>query len=159
MALERTPSVVALIVASTLGAAAQVGGQFVVGGNPTPGTEQPVPPNLTDRIALSGCLRAAPKSTGAAEAPDPNVPSDSRFVLIGATRVDRLPPGTGGSELAAAASSPTYRLEGLDSQFSPFTNAKVEISGEIKPRASEAPASNSPTLIVEFVQKLASTCK
>ena len=158
MALKRMPSVVVLIVASSLGADAQVGGRLVVGGNPTPGTEQPAPPNLSDRIALSGCLRAAPKSTDAAEAPDPNVPSDSRFVLMGVTRVDRVPPGTGGSELATATSSPTYRLEGLDSQFSPFMNAKVEISGEIKPRVSEAPASNSPTLIVEFVQKLASTC-
>ena len=33
-------------------------------------------------------------------------------------------------------SSKTYRLEGIDSQFSPFVGAKVEISGEIKaPRA------------------------
>ncbi|HKE83814.1 MAG TPA: hypothetical protein VKB50_08675 [Vicinamibacterales bacterium] len=159
MALDRMPSVVALIVVSTLGAAAQVGGKLVVGGNPTPGTEQPAPPALSDRVALTGCLRAAPKSAGATETPDPNVPSGSRFVLIGATRVDRLPPGTGGSELATATSSPTYRLEGLESQFSPFVNAKVEISGEIKPPTSEAPASNPPTLSVEFVQKLASTCK
>ncbi|HEY1307117.1 MAG TPA: hypothetical protein VGF24_26360 [Vicinamibacterales bacterium] len=153
------PFVAALIAGSTLGAAAQIGGKLVVGGNPTPGTEQPAPPALSDRIALSGCLRAAPKSAGATETPDPNVPSDSRFVLIGAARVDRLPPGTGGSPLAAATSSSTYHLEGIDSQFSPFVDARVEISGEIKPRASEAPASSPPTLIAEFVQKLASTCK
>src|SRR5215468_4036347 len=91
--------VAALIVGSTFGAAAQVGGKLVIGGNPTPGTEQPAPPNLSDRITLSGCLRAAPKGTGAIPTPDPNVPSDARFVLSSASRVDRVPPGTGSSEL------------------------------------------------------------
>jgi hypothetical protein len=68
--------------------------------------------------------------------------------------VDRVPPGTGGSAAATTASSKTYRLEGIDSQFSPFVGAKVEISGEVKGPATGSP----PTLLVGFVQRIAGKC-
>ena len=139
----------------TLTLVAQGGGKPVSGGNPTPGTVQPDPPNLSDRITVIGCLQPAPKSA-AGETPDPNTPSDARFVLSSAKRVDRLPPGTGGSPQTVNANSASYRLEGIDSQFSPFVNARVEVSGEIKPSAEKA---NAPTLLVEFIQKTASTCR
>jgi hypothetical protein len=76
-------------------------------------------------------------------------------VLTSADRVDRLPPGTGGSELAKKADSRTYRLEGIESQFSPFVNTKVEISGQVKPLASNT---TTPPLLVEFVQRLEPRC-
>jgi hypothetical protein len=144
---------IALVAACTLPITAQVGGKLVKGGNPTPGTAQPDPPNLADRITLSGCLEPAPKA-GTDSKPDSNTPVDTRYVLTSAQRVNRLPPGTGGSDLAKKANSRTYRLEGLESQFSPFVNAKVEVSGEVRP----LPASGAPTLLVEFVQKLESRC-
>ena len=125
-----TSTLLALVVAASIAVAAQVGGKPVTGGNPTPGTEQPVPPNLSDRITLNGCLQPAPKEP--TEARDANSPSDARFVLSSAQRVDRVPPDTGGSALAKSVSGTTFRLEGIDSQFSPFVNAKVEISGEVK---------------------------
>jgi hypothetical protein len=65
-----------------------------------------------------------------------------------------VPPGTGGSAAAAGAFSRTYRLEGLDSQFSPFVNAKVEISGEV----TLSRAGGAPTLLVEFVRRLEEHC-
>jgi hypothetical protein len=151
--------ITALVIASTLVSGAQVGGKPATG-NPTPGTAQPQPPNLNDRITLTGCLRPAPKdATAAASEPqDDNTPTDTRFVLINAERSSKVPPDTGSSALAAAASG-TYRLEGLDSQFSPFVNAKVEISGEISPPASQpAGTNNTPILLVEFVRRIASTC-
>jgi len=145
-----------VIIVATMTVAAQVGGKLV-SGNPTPGTEQPAPPNFADRITLTGCLRPAPKSAQT-EAPDSNAPSHARFVLTNAERVDRVPPGTGGSsQTTTAASSRSYRLSGIDSQFSPFVDTKVEISGEIT-AASTDPAGTPPALIVEFVQKLASSC-
>ena len=144
----------ALLSSFTL-AYAQGGGKPVSGGNPTPGTSQPDPPNLSDRVTLSGCLQPTPGSTSGAEPLDTNTPSASRFVLSGARPVDRLPPGTGGSDLATKTSSASFRLEGLDSQFSPFVNTKVEISGEIRPRSPEG---GPPTLLVEFVQKIANRC-
>jgi hypothetical protein len=144
------------LAASTFTISAQGGGKPVSGGNPTPGTAQPDPPNLSDRITVTGCLEPAPKSSASSEAPDPNTPTNARFVLSSAKRVDRLPPGTGGSPLAVNANSSSYRLEGIDSQFSPFVNARVEVSGEVKPSGEQTGA---PTLLVEFVQKTAATCR
>jgi hypothetical protein len=152
--------VVALLVVATSVGAAQIGGKLIVGGNPTPGTEQPAPPNVADRITLTGCLQAAPKNTATNDAPDGNMPSDARFMLADAERIDRVPADTGGSPATATASGRSYRLLGIESQFSPFVNTKVEISGEIKPvPPSGSDANGPPTLVVEFVQKLASTCK
>jgi hypothetical protein len=149
----------ALAVAAVCAVSAQVGGTPVRGGNPTPGTPQPEPPNLADRITLSGCLQLAPGRSGRGTPPDANDPSDARFVLTGAARVARVPPGTGGSEVTAGPIARTHRLEGLDSQFSPFVDTKVEISGEIKMRPAGAGADlGVPTLLVEFVQKLAPRC-
>jgi hypothetical protein len=148
-----TGAFIALVAASSV-LLAQSGGKPVSGGNPTPGTSQPDPPNLADRITLTGCLQPAPKGASA-EKPDANTPVDTRYVLTSAQRVDRLPPATGGSELAKKSNSRTYRLEGIESQFSPFVNTKVEISGEVKPSPGGGTA---VTLLVEFVQKLEPRC-
>jgi len=82
-------------------------------------------------------------------------------VLSGAKSVDRIPPGTGGSSLAVSTRSASYRLEGIDSQFSPFVNARVEVSGEVKPATADKAASgdSSPILLVEFIQKTGTTCR
>jgi hypothetical protein len=154
----RAGILIALAAASTAAASAQVGGKPVIGGNPTPGTTQPDPPNISDRITLSGCLQRAPKGVNATAA-DANTPSDSRFVLSGAARVEKVPAGTGESDLAKKAGGGTFRLEGLDSIFSPFVGTKVEISGEVKPRAAAgAGGATAPTLIAEFVRKIEAHC-
>jgi len=154
---RRVVVVAAMLAASTLTGAAQIGGKLVVGGNPTPGTEQPEPPNLADRITLTGCLQTAP-TTATTASIDANTPSDARFMLANAERIDRVPANTGGSPAASSTPSRSYRLMGIESQFSPFVGTRVEISGEIKPPPSRD-AKAAPTLIVEFVQKLASSCK
>ena len=154
----RAGVLIALALASAIAVSAQVGGKPVTGGNPTPGTTQPDPPNLSDRITLSGCLQRAPKGASATAA-DANTPSDSRFVLSGAARVEKVPAGTGQSDLAKKAGGGTYRLEGLDSIFSPFVGTKVEISGEVKARAAaEAGGATTSTLIAEFVRRIAARC-
>ena len=142
---------IAAVVVCAAIASAQGGGKPVTG-NPTPGTAQPEPPNFADRVTFVGCLQ--PVRSSATTPVESNTPSNSRFELAKAERVDRVPPGTGGSAPAASASAKTYRLEGIESQFSPFVGAKVEISGEIKESAN----ANPPTVIVEFVQKLAAKC-
>jgi hypothetical protein len=117
---------------------AQIGGKPATG-NPTPGTEQPAPPNVADRVTFVGCLQPVAR---AATLTDSNAPSNSRFELTKVASPD------------AKASSKTYRLEGIDSQFSPFVGSKVEITGELK----TAEGASSPTLLVEFVQRLATKC-
>ena len=143
--------------ASTAGAVAQGGGKPAKG-NPTPGTPQPDPPNPADRITLTGCVQAAPSRSGAV---DSNTPSSSRYVLANAERQKTVPAGTGGSDLTVKISSRIYRLGGIESPLSPFVGAKVQVSGEVKP-AAPGPVSeresNTPALLVEFVQKIAPSC-
>jgi hypothetical protein len=117
---------IAAVVACAASRVPAQGGGKPVTGNPTPGTAQPEPPNLADRVTFVGCLQ--PVRSSATTPVDSNTPSNSRFELAKAERVDRVPPGTGGSAPAASASAKTYRLEGIESQFSPFVGAKVEIS-------------------------------
>lgn len=147
----------AALAVLTAGTAAQGGGK-PARGNPTPGTPQPDPPNPADRITLTGCVQAAPSPDRAV---DSNSPGSGRYVLANAERQKTVPAGTGGSDLTVKISSRTYRLEGIESQLSPFVGAKVEVSGEVKP-AVPAPAgdreSNAPTLLVEFVQRIARSC-
>ena len=120
-------------------------------GNPTPGTPQPDPPVVADRIAVTGCLQMAP-GAGPAPASATTVPADNRFVLTGVKKDALLPPDSGTSSAATAAAASTYRLEALESQLSPFINARVELSGGIKGTADR------PVVLVEFVRKIAAKC-
>jgi hypothetical protein len=127
-------------------------------GNPTPGTPQPDPPNLADRITLTGCVRRAEGAAPASATPA-SAPSDARFLLTNARKGPRVPPGTGTSPAATAPAAETYRLEALDSHLSAFVGVEVEISGEVKTPDADAPAgSGPPVLLVEFVQRIAATC-
>ena len=148
--------IVVVSMVTTLGLSAQGTGRFT--GNPTPGTPQPEPPNLSDRITLSGCVKwAAPDGRGSVQAQELNTPSSSTFVLTNATRVMRVPPGTGTSDSAKKSASPTYRLSALNSALVPFAGARVEISGEIDDRPARDGAAQAPILNVGFVQRLGKT--
>jgi hypothetical protein len=156
----RSGSLAVAFVALTAVVSAQGGGKPVTG-NPTPGTAQPDPPNVADRMTLVGCLqRAARSGASASAAADPNAPSNLRFELTNAEPANRVPPGTAppaDSSPASSASSKAYRLEGIDSIFSPFVGSKVEITGAIKP-PSKAEKGAPPTLVVEFLQRIARQC-
>jgi len=114
--------------------AAQIGGKPISGGNPTPGTPQPEPPVVADRITVTGCVELA-KGAPAGKI-DGNEIVDSRYVLT----------------TVATPSKVQYRLAAMESQLSPFTGAKVELSGEPK-----TPGGN--VLRVEFVQRLSARCR
>jgi len=109
-------------------------------GNPTPGTPQPDPPNVADRITVTGCLELA-AGAGPAPASAATTPASNRFVLKNARK-------------DAAAAMTTYKLEALESQLSPFINTRVELAGEAKTAAD-----SSPVLLVEFVRKTAPRCQ
>lgn len=127
-------------------------------GNPTPGTAQPEMPKLADRIAVTGCVTRA---EGAAATFDGNTPSDTRYLLNGAKRVTRVPPGAGTSPAAAASASERYRLAGIESAISPFVGMRVEASGQVEAPSEEAAKSTPvlPVLRVEFVKKIDSSCQ
>lgn len=138
-------------------------------GNPTPGTPQPDPPNLADRITVVGCVQTAankaapglPRAESRGPSNDPNTPSDARFVLARAERKSIVPPGTGTSSVAASVTSSTFRLFGIDSQLSPFVGTRVELSGEVQLSAMPSSTDGSaapPVVHVQFVQKIAASC-
>jgi hypothetical protein len=122
-------------------------------GNPTPGTPQPDPPNVADRIAVTGCLQLVP-GAGAAPASAGTEPASNRFVLNDVKKDAKVSPDTGTSAAAAASSATSYRLEALESQLTPFLNTRVELSGGVRP-----PVNGAPVLLVEFVRKIAAKCQ
>ena len=122
-------------------------------GNPTPGTPQPDPPNVDDRVTVSGCVQLAP-GAGAPPASAATEPASTRYLLKNAKRDGVVPPETGTSIAAAVAMASTYRLEAIESHLSPFVNTRVELSGEIK-----ASGEATPILLVESLRKLAAKCQ
>lgn len=143
-------------VLATGGVSAQGTGRLT--GNPTPGTPQPDPPNLAERITLTGCVRSsAPDGRASVTAQELNTFTSSTFVLTNAARVMRVPPGTGTSDSAKKSASPTYRLSALNSALVPFAGAQVEISGEVDDRPSPDGTVRTPILKVGFVQRMGKT--
>lgn len=110
--------------------AAQIGGKPITGGNPTPGTPQPEPPNVAERVTVTGCVERVAKDS---KPVDGNAVIDSRYVLMTVEQPPKV----------------MYKLAAIESQLSPFAGAKVEISGEPK----------DGVLKVEFMQKLAAACR
>jgi hypothetical protein len=156
----RTPLICfLLIITAPIGPTAQQQGR--ISGNPTPGTPQPDPPKLADRITVVGCVQfGSPRGQGrgAVAAGELNSLSNSTFILTGAAREGRVPPGTGTSEVARTTKSPTYRLSAINSALVPFVGARVEISGEVQASASPEDNPQLPILQVGFVQRIARTC-
>jgi hypothetical protein len=148
--------VVTIFCISVVSLAAQGTGRLT--GNPTPGTPQPDPPRLADRITVTGCVRwAAANGRGAVPTDELNAPSDSKFLLVNAAREERLPPGTGTSYDAKQSASQMYRLSALNSALVPFVGSRVEISGEVEDRSPGDGSSKAPILKVGFVQRLPKT--
>src|SRR5262245_3235685 len=148
--------IVIVSVLTTVGLSAQGTGRLT--GNPTPGTPQPDPPNLANRITLTGCVQwAETGGRGSVPAQELSTLSSSTFVLANSTRVMRVPAGTGTSDSAKKAASQTYRLSALNSALVPFVGARVEISGEIDDRPASGGPTQAPILNVGFVQRLGKT--
>ena len=145
-----------VVIVAALGAQLAAQGTGRLSGNPTPGTPQPDPPNLADRITLTGCVRwAAPNGRGSVPAQELNTPSTSTFILTDAVREARVPAGTGTSDAAKKSAGRTYRLSALNSALVPFVGARVEISGEVENNVAREGAPRAPVLTVGFVQRLA----
>jgi hypothetical protein len=150
---------IALLGVLTVNLSAQVP-PLPLKGNPTPGTPQPDPPNLADRITLTGCVQAVDLKGGSGPTSGgPIAPTDAHFVLTDAKRESRVPPGAGTSSAARSASSRIYRLAATDASLSPFVGSWVEISGEVDlPPADAAGGDARPTLQVAFIQRIARRC-
>lgn len=118
-------------------------------------------------ITVTGCVSRAGQSptgtsgTTGAEAKAPEV----KFLLTSASIGGKDTTGTTGATAPpATAVASEYRLDAADAKLTPHLGHKVEITGTVaQPSSTEqtppsASAANAPTLKVDSVKMLASSC-
>jgi hypothetical protein len=111
-------------------------------------------------LTVTGCVQRAeehPTATAGA--------ADTKFVLTNASPKTNETAGTSGTTAPAATDiSSEYKLDSDDAKLSNHVGHKVEISGTIEQpsRTEEKPpasAANAPTLKVDSVRMISSTCQ
>lgn len=116
-------------------------------------------------ITVSGCLQRAQQAptgtsgtTGAAA-----TAKETKFVLTNAALSTTGTTGTAGTRPSTAVAS-EYRLDAEDAKLTPHIGHKIEISGAVEQptgtstQPPAASAANAPTLKVDNVKMVASTC-
>lgn len=116
-------------------------------------------------ITVTGCVqRAQPAPTGTTGAPEMTAPV-TKFVLTNASVKPSGTAGTSGTTAPpATAIASEYRLDTQESTLSSHVGHKVEITGTVEPpsRGEQKPtasAANAPTLKVDDVKMIASSCQ
>jgi hypothetical protein len=124
-------------------------------------------------ITVTGCVARAPQSpTGTSGTTGAATAEQAKFLL---TSAQMSPTGTSGAAAAAeprTAVASQYRLEGDDAKLTPQIGHKVEIAGTVQEAAAaSAPAAGAsgaasaaaqasePTVKVDTVKMIASTCQ
>ncbi len=134
----------------------------------TPATSQP--PTAQDKnasaksITVTGCVQRASESpTGTSGTTAASAGKDMKFILAHASLSASGTAGTAGTTTPATAIASEYKLDVDDAKLTPHVGHKVELTGmveqpmrtEQKPTAS---AANAPTLKVDNVKMVATTC-
>lgn len=129
-----------------------------------PPTSQSSQSTPAKTITVTGCVQRAQQApTGTSGTPGAAAsPTEIKFVLTNATL---NPSGTSGSTAAppATAIASEYKLDTDETKLTPHVGHKVEITGTIEqPARTEqkppASAANAPTLKVDNVKMIASSC-
>src|SRR2546430_237845 len=115
-------------------------------------------------ITVTGCVQRAqqsPTGTSGTRETTPSSP-ETKFVLANAAISTTGTTGTSGAYPATSAAS-EYRLDTDEAKLTPHVGHKVEITGTVEQptRAEQTPpasAANAPTLKVDNVKMVASTC-
>jgi hypothetical protein len=117
-------------------------------------------------ITVSGCVQPAqqgPTGTSGTAGATPSA-AQTKFVLTSASISPSGVAGTSGTTAPpATAIASEYRLDTEDAKLTPHIGHKVEITGTVEqPARTEqkppASAANAPTLKVDNVKMIASTC-
>jgi hypothetical protein len=120
-------------------------------------------------ITVTGCIQRAPAGTTATSGTTgATSASETKFVLNHAAAASPASPtGTSGTTPSPSVAS-TYRLNADDAKLTPHVGHKVEISGTVDAKAtmtspdssasSSMSSANGPTLKVETVKMIASSC-
>jgi len=132
-----------------------------------PSSQTPSQSASAKTITVTGCVhRAQPEAptgtTGTRETTASS--SEIKFVLANASLSQSGTTGTSGTTApAATAISSEYRLDTDESKLSPHVGHKVEVTGTVEqPSRTEqkppASAANAPTLKVDNVKMVSTTC-
>jgi hypothetical protein len=132
---------------------------------PSSSQPPPSPSSAAKAITVSGCVQkaqTAPTGTSGTAGAASSA-SEAKFILANASMSPSGTAGTSGSTPSSAMAS-EYRLEADDAKLTPHVGHKVEITGTVEPPkgASSTPpsasAANAPTLKVDNVKMVATTC-
>jgi hypothetical protein len=114
-------------------------------------------------ITVSGCIQAASNAPAGATGTAGSRASDPKFLLTKASMAGTGATGTSGSAVPATAVASEYRLDWEDAKLTPHVGHKVEVTGTVAqaPAATQPPAAsaaNAPTLKVDSIKMVATTC-
>lgn len=156
----------ARIWSATCGAIAFSAAAAVFAQNPP---SQTSPSTSAKTITVTGCVQraqqAATGTTGSTSATKGAASAETKFVLTNAAlSTSGKTAGTSGTTTpSTTAIASEYRLDTDEAKLSPHVGHKVEITGTVEQPASTeqkppASAANAPTLKVENVKMIASSC-
>jgi hypothetical protein len=147
---------VAIVLGMTVGVFAQ---QY-------PSSAQSSPSQSGKSVTVTGCVEKAEAmptgTTGGGEATGAS--AEPKFMLTKASVDTTATAGTTGTTAPpTTAIASEYRLDSDEAKLTPHVGHKVEITGTVEQptnteQRSPASAANAPTLKVESVKMLASTC-
>jgi len=115
-------------------------------------------------ITVTGSVGRAQEQPPAAATGTTTATPETKFVLTNASAKTSETTGTSGTAAASTtAISSEYRLDSDDAKLTAHVGHKVEITGTIeRPSSTEqkppASAANAPTLKIESVRMISSTC-
>ena len=112
-------------------------------------------------ITVAGCLARAPQATTGTSGTAGAASAATKFLLTNAAMSAAGTTGTAGAPASSIASE--YKLDGDDAKLTPHVGHKVEITGTVEAARTmtqppAASAANAPTLKVDNVKMVASTC-
>ncbi len=111
-------------------------------------------------VTIGGCIqKAADAPTGTSG----SAAASTKFLLTKAAMTPAGATGTAGSPTPSTAVASEYRLDWDEAKLTPHVGHKVEITGSVvaAPATTQPPAAsaaNAPTLRVESIKMVASTC-
>jgi len=151
----RSATTLAIAIGASVGVLAQTASQPPASSSTTAKT-----------ITVSGCVQRAPQSATTGTSGTAGAASSStatKFVLTNASMSTSGTAGTAGAAPPSTAVASEYRLDADDAKLTPHMGHKVEISGTVEPPTSStqppaASAANAPTLKVDNVKMVATTC-
>src|SRR5579872_3113849 len=147
-----TAMVIAMTIAGTIALAAQA-----PSGNSAQAGQSSAAQNI---VTVTGCVQKADQgSAPPAGAPSPANAAANAFILTNVMPGPaNQPTGTSGTASASAASTVKYPLDADASKLTPHLGHRVEVSGTFQASTAAVGVSTVPTLKVDSVKVIASSC-